>query len=87
MGKEEEEDGEKLRRDQKNDKHSYKNQFTSPLCVHSIPGGGSGKCLTMQVKLTVEPASIYKSGPPTIVVIGSTYKKQHRNLQFKAYFI
>lgn len=35
--------------------------------------GGSGRCLTMHVKLMVEPMSIYKSGPPKIVVTGSVH--------------
>lgn len=33
--------------------------------------GGSGKCRTTHVKLIVEPMPMYKSGAPTIVVIGS----------------
>jgi hypothetical protein len=45
-----------------------------------IPGGGSGKCFTMQVKFIVEPVSMYMSGPPMIVVMGSVlfrcYKQQ-----------
>lgn len=41
------------------------------LWLHKIALGGSGKCLTIQVRLMVEPMSIYKSGPPRIVVTGS----------------
>ena len=33
--------------------------------------GGSGEFFTMQVKFTVEPVLMYRSGTPTIVVIGS----------------
>lgn len=35
--------------------------------------GGSGRCRTIHVKLTVDPVSIYKSGEPWIVVIGSRF--------------
>lgn len=49
----------------------YSSIRTSLLCVHLISSGDSGKLMIMQVKLTVEPASMYKSGPPSIFVIGS----------------
>lgn len=39
-----------------------------------MAAGGSGKCLTMHVRFTVEPVSMYRSGPPWIVVIGSKKK-------------
>lgn len=41
------------------------------LWAHEMVFGGSGKCLTTHVKLIVEPMPMYKSGAPTIVVIGS----------------
>lgn len=46
------------------------------LCAHKIALGGSGRYLTMHVKLMVEPMSIYKSGPPRIVVTGSVHKRK-----------
>lgn len=49
-------------------------KLTSLLWFHIIDGGGSGKCRTMHVRLTVDPVFIYKSGPPTIVVRGSEMK-------------
>lgn len=49
----------------------YKQQLTTPLCVQYMPGGGSGRCFTMQVKLIVDPTSMYMSGPPRITVTGS----------------
>lgn len=49
-------------------------KLTWLLCVQQIDGGGSGECWTIQVKLTVEPVSMYMSGPPTIVLIGSVNK-------------
>lgn len=38
-----------------------------------MAGGGSGELRTIQVRFTVEPVLMYKSGPPTISVIGSTF--------------
>lgn len=52
------------------------NEHTWFLCAHKIALGGSGRCLTMHVKLMVEPMSIYKSGPPKIVVTGSMHKRK-----------
>lgn len=51
--------------------HRTKCILTSLLCVHLINSGDSGKLMMIQVKLTVEPASMYKSGPPRIFVMGS----------------
>lgn len=55
------------------------NKITFVLCNQVTDGGGSGKCRTIHVKLIVDPASIYKSGPPAIVVIGSA----HTNVQVR----
>lgn len=57
--------------------------LTCPLCVHIIDGGGSGKWCTTQVKLTVEPPSMYKSGPPRIVVIGSMEENKNKMRKYK----
>ena len=48
--------------------------ITSLLWVQWTVCGGSGKCLTMHVKFTVDPISMYNSGPPDIVVMGSEKK-------------
>lgn len=37
--------------------------------------GGSGKWRTIQVRFTVEPVSMYKSGDPWMVVTGSVRRK------------
>jgi hypothetical protein len=44
-----------------------------------MAGGGSGECRIMHVKFTVEPVFMYKSGPPTIVVMGSKNTREKRN--------
>lgn len=55
-----------------------KTWLTSPLWVQNIPGGGSGSCFTIHVKFIVESVSMYKSGPPIIVVIGSIWRKKKK---------
>lgn len=49
-------------------------KLTWLLWVQCTIRGGSGRCLTIHVKLTVDPKSMYNSGPPGIVVIGSVIK-------------
>lgn len=48
---------------------------TFPLWLQLIVLGGSGVCLTIHVKLIVDPAYMNKSGPPNISVSGSRKKK------------
>lgn len=42
---------------------------------HVMDGGGSGACLTKQVRLMVDPKLMNSSGPPKISVSGSWQRK------------
>lgn len=53
-------------------------KLTYPLWVQRMEVGGSLSPWTIQVKFTVDPVSMYISGTPRIVVVGSVKQKNHR---------
>lgn len=42
-----------------------------------MPGGGSGECLIIHVKLIVDPVLMNNSGPPRMDVMGSANKSYY----------
>lgn len=53
-------------------------QLTYPLCVQWMAVGGSFNPCTIHVRFTVDPVSMYSSGAPKIVVVGSECVKDGR---------